>query len=271
VITWDKTTFPNADSFYVYREVASNTYKIIERRPYSALSQFVDTVKTLYFPNTGNPNIGTYRYKLATKDSCGNLSTFSPYHNTLFIVNNNGTFSWPQLYAIENSSSPVIAYVLERDNLSNGNWQAVGSVAATQQFIIDPNYSSFQSTASWRVRTQWNIFCVPTLKSAFNSSSFSNKISNAIIGMTEISNTFSFNLFPQPAKNEINIEADLPNGSSITISLADVAGKILLSEENKKINSKTTIDISKYPNGLYILQVDHIGQRFNRRIIKIDN
>jgi len=32
--------------------------------------------------------------------------------------NNNGTFSWPQLYTIEGSANPVNNYLLMRDNLN---------------------------------------------------------------------------------------------------------------------------------------------------------
>lgn len=254
VITWDKTQFPNADSFYVYREIASNTYSVIQRQKYSSLSRFVDTVKTMYYPNTGNPNVGTYRYKLKTVDSCGNFSTFSPYHNTLFIVNNNGTFSWPQLYAVEGSASPVVAYVLERDNNSTGNWQAVGSVAATQQFIIDPAYGTYQNTARWRVRTQWNIFSVPTLRSAFNSSSFSNQISNLAIGIKENVLNTRFTIYPQPASHHVSITTE-EEADQLQLKVIDVNGKLVMSENIKLNNHKAELNVTALARGVYILEL----------------
>jgi hypothetical protein len=46
-ILWDKTVYNNADSFIVYREVSTNIYKRIGAQPYSALSEFIDTTRSV--------------------------------------------------------------------------------------------------------------------------------------------------------------------------------------------------------------------------------
>ncbi|MBI4946120.1 MAG: SprB repeat-containing protein [Bacteroidetes bacterium] len=164
IIFWDKTVFTTVDSFIVYREIATNNYQPIARLPYSAESLFIDTVNTLYFPNTGDPNAGTYRYKIQVHDTCGGYSDFSPYHNTIYFLNNNGTFYWTTSYSIENSPNPVTSYILMRDDSSNGNWHAVSSVTGSQQVVSDPLYVIYVNTASWRVKTNWGINCTPTFK-----------------------------------------------------------------------------------------------------------
>lgn len=260
VITWDKTVFPTADSFMVYRETAANVYSIIRRQPYSAFSQFKDTVQTLYFPNTGNPNIGTYRYKLRTKDNCGNYSTFSPYHNTIFIVNNNGTFTWSQQYIIEGSGNPVSSYILERDNLSNGNWAAVGSVAGTQNFIIDPNYGNYINTASWRVRTQWNIVCIPSkmMNPFLLNTSYSNKVSNNSIGMNELDVNNRFAVYPNPTSSKIVIQTVAPIEIKIYNALGDLI-KSFISEKGDNL-----VDLQHFSNGIYFVR----SGSFTSKIIK---
>ncbi|MBA3664438.1 MAG: T9SS type A sorting domain-containing protein [Bacteroidetes bacterium] len=267
VITWDKAIFATADSFFIYRETGTNIYKLIESRPYAALSQFVDTVKTLYFPNTGNPNVGTYRYKLKTRNSCGEKSEFSPYHNTLFIVNTNGSFSWPQLYSIEGGANPVISYVLERDNQSNGNWQAIGSVAATQQFIIDPNYSNFQNTASWRVRTQWGINCIPTVRSSSNGSfSSSNVVSNNAVGIKENNLNNSVVLFPNPSTGIFEIKNNLLSPGKLFYEIKTVTGEIIatgLIDEKKSIS----FDMTDKPAGVYLMSLEIGNERVTKKLI----
>lgn len=163
-IVWDKTGFSSAvDSFIIYREIITNSYQQVGAVHFDSLSIFEDTVTVKYFPNTGNPNAGTYRYKLAVRDTCGNISAMGPYHNTIFMTNNSGTFSWPQLYTIEGSSNPVSNYELWRDDLNTGTgWHVVNSVAGTQQLITDPNYSSYSATANWRIQTNWTLSCTPT-------------------------------------------------------------------------------------------------------------
>jgi hypothetical protein len=247
VITWEKTLFPTADSFFVYRETGTNVYQKIASLPYSAFSQFTDTVRTLYFPNTGDPNIGTYRYKLKALDSCGNYSDYSPYHNTLFTVNSNGTFSWSQPYTIEGDPNPVLSYILERDNLSTGNWAAVGSVAGTQSFIIDPNYSTYSATGSWRVRTQWNINCSPSHKiNAINSKSYSNRIKNNAIGIKENENGF-FNVYPNPGTGEFTFKFKL--SEKVKIEIYSVTGeKVYLYEGD---SNPVSLDLSDKASGVY--------------------
>lgn len=267
VITWDKTTFSNADSFFVYREIGTNIYKIIHSQPYAAFSQFVDTVKTLYFPNTGNPNVGTYRYKLKTTDSCGNYSNYSPYHNTLFLVNNNGTFSWTQLYSIEGNPNPVSSYVLERDDFSTGNWLPVGSVAGTQQFIIDPNYSNFISTASWRVKTLWNIVCVPTQKSfVTNSSSYSNKVSNNNIGINELRNDLTWNVSPNPTKGILNFEFNLPL-NDLEIVVTNSLGQEIYHLKSNINSSEMNINLTGNSDGIYLIKILTNNQVYRKKVI----
>ncbi|MBC7863889.1 MAG: hypothetical protein IAF38_13015, partial [Bacteroidia bacterium] len=79
IIMWDKTPFTDVDSFIIYREIATNNYQPIGAVHFDSLSQFVDTTETLYFPNTGNPNAGTYRYKIKAHTTCGGYTAISPY------------------------------------------------------------------------------------------------------------------------------------------------------------------------------------------------
>ncbi len=267
VITWDKTLFATADSFYIYRETGTNLYQPIRKQPYSALSQFVDTVKTLYFPNTGNPNVGTYRYKIKTKDTCNNFSNYSPYHNTLFLINNNGTFSWTQLYQIEGDPNPVLAYILERDDMSNGNWGAIGSVAGTQQFVIDPNYSSFVNTASWRVKTQWSISCTPSKSSSSaNSSSYSNRVTNNNVGIKESNMNTCLNIYPNPTQGKVNIvlkgNAKM-NKSSIAIF--NILGEKIY--EDKNVITDQQIDLNSHPNAVYFVVLRTGTQTITQKIV----
>jgi len=249
VITWDKTLFAAADSFFVFRETGTNVYKKICSQPYSTLSQFIDTVRALYFPNTGDPNAGTYRYKLKTVDSCGNYSDYSPYHNTLFTINTNGTFSWTQLYTIEGDPNPVLSYILERDNLSTGIWAPIQSVSGTQSFIIDPNYTTYQLTASWRVKTQWNINCVASQKTTVVPSvSYSNRIKNNAIGINENTINNFVSVYPNPSNGVFTLKFN--SNKKITTEIFSVTGEKIYSQESESLNP-TVIDLSKNAAGIY--------------------
>lgn len=243
IIVWDKTSVYNVDTFIVLREISTNNYQPIAAIPFDSLSQFKDTVRTLYFPNTGDPNFGTYRYKMQCVDINGLYSSSSAYHNTIFFINNGGVFNLLQAYEIENEPNPVSSYVLMRDDLSNGNWHDIASVAGTQTFIIDPMYSTYQNTASWRVRTEWSISCTAS-KSGYNNS-FSNVYNSGLINIDNSYNNDQVEIYPNPTNGKIFLNTTKVE----TVEIIDLQGKQIYS------GIENTIDISQEPKGLYIIKV----------------
>jgi hypothetical protein len=254
------------DSFYVYRETGTNIYQQIGAVHFDSLSRFIDTLRTKYFPNTGDPNVGTYRYKLRTKDTCGNYSQYSPYHNTIFIVNNNGTFTWPQPYQIEGAANPVSSYVLERDNNSTGSWQAIGSVSGTQSFVIDPLYSTYQNTASWRVKTVWPISCIPS-KGMSYVPSYSNKVTNNMIGVKEENLADFATIYPNPSNGifMVKIQNGKQIGKNITIEIYNTLGEKIFSRQADNTDS---ISIQSHAPGVYFVIIKVGNTTMRSRVVK---
>jgi sugar lactone lactonase YvrE len=259
VIVWDKTAFVHVDSFIIYREIATNNYQPIGAVPYDSLSQFIDTVRTLYFPNTGDPNAGTYRYKIQARDSCGGLSLLSPYHNTIYISNNNGTFTWAQLYTIEGGPNPVLTYTLLRDDISDGNWLPVGSVSGNQQTVSDPNYAAYSLTASWRVETNWNITCTPTMRtsSPFELQSLNNSFSNTqtnvvITSVDEIASSSLVTVFPNPNNGTFAVTVKTVS-PAMRIEIYNAVGELV--QAKNIVSENTSVDLSNEATGIYFYKV----------------
>lgn len=232
----------------------------------NSLSLFVDTVRTKYFPNTGDPNAGTYRYKIQVRDTCGNYSGLSPYHNTIFMTNNSGNFSWPQLYSIENGPNPVGAYVLMRDDSSNGNWHAVNSVSGTQQSVTDPAYAAWQSVANWRIETSWSISCSPSVKNPYVFSTFNSSKSNTLKIVTssvyDVSSNSVIHIYPNPTSDLFSIQSSVKISE---VAIMNIFGeKIYASMVDSR---QETIDISSQPSGIYFLQIQTSEGVINRKIV----
>lgn len=275
-IIWDKTPYTNVDSFIVYREISTNQYKRIGAVSPDSLSLFVDTVETKYFPNSGNPNSGTYRYKLQLRDTCGNYSALSAFHNTIFMTNTNGTFSWPQLYTIENGPNPVNDYVLMRDNLNNGTWIPVNSVAGTQQSVTDPNYATWSATANWRISTNWNISCVPTSKypdpMGTIKTTKSNTFKTGVVSLNEVSVENRISVSPNPSGGVFTVQWLMADGSSplaishkpSIIRIYNMLGQLMYSEVILENGKEMKVDL---PKGVYQLQLENRGTRVCKKII----
>lgn len=252
VVYWDKTPFAEVDSFLIYREVSTNTYKLIGTQDYSALSQFTDTTRSVG-PSNGDPNVGTYRYKLQTLDTAGNLGTMSPYHNTVFFVDNGGgTFTW-NTYQVENATTPVVNFNLRRDDIANGNYLTVGTVAGTQTTLNDPAYATYSLTADWRVEaTGFN--CTATARLGNNTAmgaivkSKSNITNNRGIGIQEVAGA-KVALYPNPAANSVTVAGQKELG---TITLMNSIGVVVYQMQSKLMQEQ--IDLGKLPAGIYILQ-----------------
>lgn len=277
VIYWDKTPFSGGavDSFIVYREVSANVYKPIGKRAFADTSMLVDTARTMYpFPlANGNPNTGTYRYKIQFKDSCGGHSRLSFYHNTIYITYlGNGQFTWNPRYTIGSLADTVKNYILLRDDLRTGKWKPVASVAGTQNTLVDGNHKLFAG-AEWRVVTDWDILC--TAKSGLLSPK---KGYNDVVVFTETTVTKSrsnimnnlpvvgiqkndadkelVQIYPNPATNNLTIEwSEQVAYNRLTITVQNYLGMSILKFMPDKNQTKMTFNISNLATGLYFIDL----------------
>ncbi len=248
IIYWNKTLYSDVDSFIIYRETTANNYEQIGAVPFDSLSMFIDTVRALYFPFTGDPNTGTYRYKLQLRDNCGTYGALSAYHNTIYANQTSGTFNWNQ-YEIEGEPTPIAAlsaYELFRDDSNTGNWNIVSAVSGTQTTITDPNFASFPN-ARWRIETIWSISCEP-LKTIINNSRSNIKQPNPSAGIDEL-NVSDIYISPNPTRDNVTVTM---SSASASIEIIDAQGKLLRATQ---VVNGDKIDLSTYETGMYIFKI----------------
>jgi hypothetical protein len=272
VIYWDKTLYTRVDSFIIYREVQNNNYNIIGVVPNDSLSLFIDTVRTLYLPSTGDPRVSSYKYKIAIKDTCGNIGLKSPYHRTMFLQDQlNGNFNWTD-YEIENTPLPIpqlVNYLLQRDDNQDGVFDiTVGSTTGTT--ATDPDYSSLVLQGSiWRIETDWNIQCNPTKKNNIGKSleitSRSNKKNDQSLGL-EVNNPTQtkFNFHPNSVNENLYVSCSDPS-ALCKVDLLDLNGKIVLSS---MFHGESTIDVRNLSVGSYLIKFNTPGFQENHMLIK---
>jgi hypothetical protein len=246
IVYWDKTMITDADSVRIYREDVTNVYTYIGSVSVDDPGEFNDTV--------ADPNVTTKRYKISAIDSCGNESSLSLYHNTIYIVYNGlGQFSWNPLYTIESSPNPVNNYVLMRDDSSTGNWQQVSSTAGTQSTIVDPNYNSYPS-GSWRVETVWNIMCDPN-RAIINTSrsNVKGQLAGPALGLEETQQVFA-DFAPNPFSDQTQITIRTSSGKvNCVFELYDATGRLV---KTTLINSpKFILEKGELAGGVYFYSI----------------
>jgi hypothetical protein len=280
IIYWDKTSYGGADTFFVYREITNGNYQIIGRVPYDSLSQFVDTVRTLYFPNTGDPRSSSFKYKLAIKDTCGNISDKSPFHATMFLQDQfNSNFNWTH-YQIEGQNSPstpvpaLTYYLMLRDNNLDGIYETtIGSTVASS--ASDPQYFTYQNTANWRIETVWSISCDPALRPGGNNevqtsivkskSNIKNNFTVTGIKDGNLSRGLGFKVYPNPANEILNIEISLLKETQATIIIENTLGQIVYAQLTDRMLNQ--LNISSLVRGVYFVKLNIANEVFVQKTV----
>lgn len=263
IIYWDRTLYPTADSFVVFREVSTAIYKRIGAVSVDSVAQYIDTARSVG-PANGDPNVGSYRYKLQVRDTCGNYSPLSLYHNTIYIIDAGlGQFTWSIPYTIEGGANPVANYILLCDTANVDVWSPVATVSGTQSSATDPGFVNHSAIANWRVKTAWSITCDPT-RATINTTR-SNIKRGMVTNITEVLNNV-ISLYPNPATGIVTIQMpQFKQPSSIVIYNA-------VGQEVNRINTSQMmqeINISEFAPGIYTVAVQtQAGQVFKKLVIQ---
>jgi hypothetical protein len=83
-------------------------------------------------------------------------------------------------------------------------------------------------------------------------------------GVEEYSNQLPFNVYPVPADNELTIEFENPEHLELLLEIYSNTGSIVHAEH---ISTSTTIDVSDYKGGMYILIIKGENVFGTRKII----
>ncbi len=95
----------------------------------------------------------------------------------------------------------------------------------------------------------------------------SGKFSYSQIVATNIKTEPTFDAYPNPVKNILNLENFTNDGSSYTINILDITGK---SMNNFLVNeTKTAIDMSQLPQGTYFIKYSDKNRSQIKKIIKL--
>ena len=86
-------------------------------------------------------------------------------------------------------------------------------------------------------------------------------------GIEQLESVNELNIYPNPANDFIDIETTgISDFQNSYFSIFDITGNLVTKE--KMIQNKTRIDLSEFPNGLYLIQVRNNGKMFSKKFIK---
>jgi hypothetical protein len=251
-IYWDKTLYPSADSFIVFRETSLSTYSRIAALHKSAFSMYVDTNRSVG-PANGNPNLTYYKYKMQIRDTCGNLSAMSKWHETIFIQDQlNGNFNWNS-YGIELSVPPITLYNVKRRMVSTGTETLI--VSTVGNLANDPFYASF-----WPLNVKWFVDAVGfncnatakvmVLKTKTKSNQSNDKLA---LGITNYALANNVHIYPNPANDVLNIDLNGLSKTETNIEILNTLGQVVY--QTKSLNQHLVINTSELAGGVYMVNI----------------
>jgi len=260
IIYWEKPITALVDSFFIYREITTDTYSKIAAVAYEALSE--------YYDYEANPNLTSYKYKISVLDTCGFEGEQSDYHNSIHLLNlGNGNLLWT-LYEIEHTSNPVTYYRVYRDDFGTNNFQPINSsIPGSNTTYTDVNYSSYPN-AKYVVDVSWGISCTPFRSTAITSRS--NQWSDNLVNIeNELENQIQ--IFPNPANDNVTVEFS-SNIKPLKIEIYNSLGELIFTSFFSKIETasgKIKIEVVNFADGIYTLaETSQSGKIFKKLIIQ---
>ncbi|MDG1330375.1 MAG: BspA family leucine-rich repeat surface protein [Flavobacteriaceae bacterium] len=227
----------NVDFHEVLRESSSGNYETIG---------FIVPPEESFIDITSDNNTQAYRYKVQTTNVCGQVLMLSDYHKTILLQSNIATDN-----SVNLSWSPYIgfsfdSYAIYR-NVNGTNFDLLTTLASTNTSYNDSAADVVNNSYEYYIAIEApNCNTVP-LMSEFIKSNI--EYINPNLGISELSYLEkSISLFPNPTSNQvaINTSNDI---DIIRVELYNVLGQQI------NIVTKSTIEMSYLPSGLYYLQI----------------
>jgi hypothetical protein len=82
----------------------------------------------------------------------------------------------------------------------------------------------------------------------------------------EINESNLINVFPQPAKNSLNIQVQLNNSEINTLDFYNSQGKILSSNVLNKNDENINLDVSQFKSGIYFIKVHSKNNLYTKKV-----
>jgi hypothetical protein len=235
---------------------------------------FTDSTRVLS-GRAGNNDIGTYSLMLKVKDLFG-ASDSSAFTLTVS-ANHSPVISNPVPAAIisykKRSSSILISSNTATDSDAGDSLSYSVVLAGTS---ILPEWLYFDSAAM-------TIYCTPTISDsgvyqlvlivsdlAGNQATdtFKLTVSSSTTSVSIASSLKDLNIYPNPAKNSLNITWGTEVLESVELSVIDCFGRTLIAKEIQPggFESTYTLDVSVLQTGIYIVKLQNDGSVINRKV-----
>jgi hypothetical protein len=237
IIIWNKDTAYTGD-YIVQKETTTMGV-------FSTLATLMNNDTSAYVDSVSNPMIQSFRYRIVTADSCGNWNTGAMPHETIHLLTSTSSSTgYPQLAWNNYVGFSYGTYYIYR-----------GSSPATLMLYdsISASFNTYTDVAAVPGMNYYSIAVIPPSPCQPSRSISSGSMSNVAPAMFTGINEHELNglsIGPNPAGNLLNFS--LGTAMNLQVSLFDLAGRMIVSEEFKNVSSGV-LDLSAIAAGSYVV------------------
>jgi hypothetical protein len=258
VIIWEKPVSDLIADFLIYKETnQANIYEIIDTVNYEEFPMVADYAS--------NPSIRPYRYKIGFTDSENREFPAGDYHQTIHLtmsqgVNNNWNLIWTPYIGFSYSSYNILR------KSGSGSYEQIATISSSFNSFTDFNAPS--KDVAYIVSINRPGGCNTGLRSSGYSDVYSNVASVNLVSVAE-NKEVNFSVYPVPANDRINIQFGDESTGKINLTITDVTGRIIYSEEfNDSWQGQVhSINSSDFAEGMYMLNLISEGSRSMKKIM----
>tara|TARA_B100000609_G_C17198511_1_gene426724 strand:- start:929 stop:1642 length:714 start_codon:yes stop_codon:yes gene_type:complete len=179
--------------------------------------------------------------------------------NVTSITNSEATLGWD---AVSSATSYDVRFKLVGSPW--GSWQYTYGIVPNQLVKNNLNAGTWYH---WQVRA---VCGTSSNASGFTSYNTFSTTSGSRIGLETSALEDVINIYPNPSMGDININFNLEEEVIFDMYIIDAFGKTIISENDIKHNGGEFVrryDLSKYPNGVYIIKIDTENNSIIKRIV----
>lgn len=245
-VIWDKgdDSLFNIAFYTIYRSgLGGNISKVVSAQAYS---QYIDS--------TSQPNNSAYSYWMTATDVCGNTSSVSNTHQTIWLESNLGTLNWTPFVGtdlsvggVKDSGGAVIGnYLIYKKSLidSLGNYGPYTYVNTTTNTTFSDN--TYSPGDDYYV----SVSIIPCDSSQSISAVLSNTLTIWPTGIDDVNQSATM-IYPNPSNGSFIIK-----GVFGKYFITDISGRVMY---NGALKSSTEIN-TNLTSGIYLITFRNTGE-----------
>lgn len=203
-----------------------------------------------------------YNFSWSNLDTSKNISSLAAGIYTVTVTDNNNCVA----ILSDTVNEPV---ALAPDFTVSGNVLTCSNAAVNYQWLLNDTVIVGATNQSYTISQTGNY---SVIISDVNCSDTSTKKTVVFVGVTELLNVNSLQIYPNPSDGNFIIEGKMNSKENLQISIINILGKEILNLQIQNVNRifKKQISLNEMTDGIYFLRMKTGQQSIVRKIVKQD-